>query len=157
MLATYTSEIEQIVQSVFSTMLNLDTVRVETFPPPEEGLLLASIHIAGEWTGSVVLGLSPEVAVRSAAAMLLAPADEVTDADRREVASELVNMVGGNLKSVLPGPSFLSLPTILSGSDCGLEIHDAELVDDLTLACEAGLLRAQLFVRRPDAEGAHTA
>ena len=43
-------------------------------------------------------------------------AADVTEVDQQDVASELVNMIGGNLKSLLPGPSFLSLPTIVSGA-----------------------------------------
>ena len=76
------------------------------------------------------------------------PAD-VTAADQQDVASELVNMIGGNLKSMLPGPSFLSLPTIVSGHEFGLQVHDAELLDDVVLACSAGLLRMRLYMKVP--------
>jgi chemotaxis protein CheX len=111
-------------------------------------MLLASVHIAGEWTGSVLLALSPEMARVSASAMLGLPETEVSSSDEREVASEIANMVGGNLKSLLPGPSFLSLPTIVSGREFGLQVHDAELIDDLLLANHAGSLRVRLFEKQ---------
>lgn len=150
MNVAYQEIIEQIALSVFATMLNIDLVRVDEPAPPDHELLLASVHLAGQWTGSVVLGLSREVAAESAAAMLQVPRDTVTTIDQHDVASELANMIGGNLKSMLPGPSFLSLPTIVSGHDFGLHVRDAELVDDVVLACQAGLLRACLYAKQSD-------
>lgn len=147
MTVAYDEMIEQIAQCVFSTMLNVDLVRVDEPPPADQELLLATVHLAGQWTGSVVLGLSPAVAQEGAAAMLGISAGEVTAADQQDVAAELVNMIGGNLKSLLPGPTFLSLPTIVCGREFGLRVRDAELLDDVMLACCAGLLRVRLYTR----------
>lgn len=107
-------------------------------------------HIAGAWTGSVVLSLSPEVALHATAAMLGISESEVTETDRQEVAVELANMIGGNLKSLLPAPSYLSLPTIVAGREFYLQVRDAELLEDVVMACEAGLLRTRLFSRRAE-------
>lgn len=148
MSAGYDDVIEQIVQSVFATMLNLDVVRAEPASSLRESPL-AAVQIAGQWMGSVMLGLSPDVATAAAAAMLQIPADRVTDDDRQDVAAELVNMIGGNLKSLLPAPSFLSLPTIVSGREFGLHVHDAELLDEVALATPRGKLRVRLYVQLP--------
>lgn len=149
METAYDNVIEQIAQSVFVTMLNLELVRSGEPAPTDQESLLATVHIAGQWTGSVVLALSPTIACESAAAMLQMSAADVTDADREEVASELANMVGGNLKSLLPGPSFLSLPTIVSGREFAMQVRDAALLDDVSLVCDAGALRVRLYVQVP--------
>jgi chemotaxis protein CheX len=146
METTYDCVIEEIVQSIFSTMLDIDLARVDA--PSDRESLMASAQIAGEWMGSAVLSMSPEVSRASAAAMLRMAEDEVTDADRKDVAAELANMIGGNLKSVLPGPSFLSLPTIIAGENLGLYVHNAELLEDVALASAAGVLRVRLFAER---------
>ena len=151
MVATYESAIEQIAQSVFSTMLNVELIRVEQPAPSDHDLLLATVHIVGAWTGSIVLALSPEAAVEAAATMLQVDAAEVAAADREDVAAELVNMIGGNLKGVLPGPSFLSLPTIVSGNDFGMKVRDSELLDDLMLSGGNGVLRLRLYTQAGDA------
>lgn len=145
MVATYDEVIEQIAQSVFATMLEIELVRVDSAALPESDLLMAAVHIAGQWTGSVVLALSEPVARRAASAMLQMPLDEVADADMKDVATELANMIGGNLKTLLPGPSFLSLPTIVSGRDFGMQVRNAETLDDVVLACEAGPIGIRLF------------
>jgi len=151
MVATYESAIEQIAQSVFSTMLNVELIRVEQPAPSDHDLLLATVHIVGAWTGSIVLALSPEAAIEAAAAMLQVGAGDVAAADREDVAAELVNMIGGNLKGVLPGPSFLSLPTIVSGNDFGMKVRDSELLDDLMLSGGNGVLRLRLYTQAGDA------
>lgn len=145
METAYESAIEQIAQSVFTTMLSIDLIRLERAVPPAATELLATVSIAGAWTGKVVLTLSHELARQATAIMLQVPPEDVSDADARDVAAELVNMVGGNLKSILPGPSYLTLPTIISGCDIGLHMHAAELVEDVALACDSGTVRVALY------------
>jgi len=147
MPATYDCVIEQIVQSIFSTMLELELLRANGPSAIEDDSILAAIQIAGEWMGSVVLELPADVARKATASMLQIPLAEVALVDQCDVAAELVNMVGGNLKSLLPGPSFLSLPTIVSGRAIGLQVHDAELIDEVSLTCEAGDVRVWLYAR----------
>jgi chemotaxis protein CheX len=147
METTYDSHIEQIVQSVFSTMIGVELAREENPVPQTHHCLIATIQITGAWVGSVVLGMSAEVARATAAAMLQMSPEDVTDDDDRDVAGELVNMIGGNLKCVLPSPSSLSLPTVAVGQDVGMHIFHAELIDEVQLRCESGLVHVGLHVR----------
>jgi chemotaxis protein CheX len=151
MISTYGEQIEQIVQSIFLTMLNMDVAHVEDGASHEHKLVVA-VHIAGEWVGAVVLSLSAQTARAAAAAMLEVSDDDVTDADEQEVGAELVNMIGGNLKSLLPGPSFLSMPTVVAGRAFGLRVHEAELIEDVSLVCDAGLFRVQVYAWKPKAQ-----
>lgn len=155
MQTSYENVIEEITQSIFSTMLNIELIRDEVPPPPDRNLLLTAIQIAGEWTGSVVLGLSPELACEAASAMLEIPLQEVAQTDLGDVAAELVNMVGGNLKSLLPGPSYLSLPTIIAGSDFGMQVHQAIKLEDVILRSAAGSLRVRLYTKNLDLDNNH--
>ena len=77
----------------------------------------ASVTIKGEWNGMVVLNLTTVGARLVTCGMLgMDPeADEVSDADVVDAVGELVNMVGGNVKSLVPGPSQLSLPLVATG------------------------------------------
>ena len=156
MQTSYENVIEEITQSIFLTMLNIELIRDDVPPPADHELLLTSIQIAGEWTGSVVLGLSPELAVEAASAMLEIPVQEVAQSDLGDVAAELVNMVGGNLKSLLPGPSYLSLPTIIAGSDFGMQVHQAIKLEDVSLRSAAGTLRVRLYTKNLDLDTNHT-
>ena len=74
-------------------------------------------------------------------------ATEVTVADQQDVASELVNMIGGNLKSLLPGPSFLSLPTIVSGREFGLQVARCRIAGRSGAGQRDGLMGIRLYVK----------
>lgn len=150
METTYDSQIEQIVQSIFTSMLGMDAFRGGDNPADCQETVLGTIHIAGPKSVSVVLGLTSEVARATAANMLQMNPADVTSDDIRDVAAELTNMIGGNLKSLLPGPLFLSLPTVVAGRDLGLEIPGAELVEDVGLVCEAGPFRVRMFSRKSE-------
>lgn len=72
----------------------------------------ASVEITGAWNGSVHLTCS-RAAARCAAAAMYALDDEVVgESEIRDAVGELVNVVGGNIKSLVPAPTDLSLPSI---------------------------------------------
>ena len=144
---TYDSHIEQIVQSIFATMLGMEAVRVDGGVSAFPGELLGTIQIAGAKSMSVVLGVSDGVARAATAAMLQLPSQDVTDDDKRDVVAEITNMIGGNLKSLFPGPLYLSLPTVVAGRDLGLQVPGAELIEDVSLECEGGLMRVRLYTQ----------
>ncbi|MGE0759177.1 MAG: chemotaxis protein CheX [Pirellulaceae bacterium] len=145
------SDIEQIVETIFETMLGWQVA-------PVAGLttscgadhLIALVQISGSWSGGVSIDLHPSVARLAAAAMLQTPPNSVTDADLRDVAAELANMIGGNLKSLLPAPSFLSLPSVVAGREFCLHIRHAAPQFDAWFEGEAGLLHVGIFERRDD-------
>ena len=102
--------LNQIAQSVFQTMLE-----IELFPGDMEladDCLVTMIEIGGAWSGTMSLVFSPDLARNAASQMLKLATNDVTTTDEHEVAAELANMIGGNLKSLLPSPSKLSLPII---------------------------------------------
>jgi chemotaxis protein CheX len=80
--------------------------------PPSEGELVAWVSITGAWSGDVKIRLSPELARRLAREILQIDPDSTDDAGVRDVAGEVANMIGGNLKALLPEPCRLSLPKV---------------------------------------------
>jgi chemotaxis protein CheX len=111
---SYDEALEQIAQSVLATMLEIESFRGDDSTAAEAGEIGSHVAIRGAYDGDVFLHFAPELARASAAAMFKLPPDQVTAEDMRDVATELANMIGGNLKSVLPGPSRLSLPTFIA-------------------------------------------
>jgi chemotaxis protein CheX len=78
------------------------------------------IQIAGAWEGAVVCSGSEELMRRAAAVVFQTPQDVVTIDMVQDALMELVNMIGGNVKALLPGPSYLSLPEVVEGSNDSL-------------------------------------
>jgi hypothetical protein len=71
------------------------------------------VDVVGPWTGTVVLTTARDTAADLTRALLgdHAPA-ELEDEDIADAFGEIANVVGGNVKAALPGPSALSLPDV---------------------------------------------
>jgi chemotaxis protein CheX len=71
------------------------------------------VDVVGPWTGTVVLTCGRDTAEQLARALLRDHAAELLDVeDVTDALGEMANVVGGNVKAVLPGPSVLGLPEI---------------------------------------------
>lgn len=110
------------------------------------GVWSAAVTVSGGWQGVVTVELQEDAARLLGAGMLDLPADEVTDADVADAVGELVNMVGGNLKSLMPGPSVLSLPAVAAGR--AVFASDVVEVCRLDLAWRGGPVRVCVHVPR---------
>jgi chemotaxis protein CheX len=78
--------------------------------------VVAAVSVTGAWRGHVVIECSTAASRLAAAALLGVPASEVTDADVADALGELANIIGGNVKALLPEPSALSLPYVVSAT-----------------------------------------
>jgi hypothetical protein len=88
--------------------------------PPPADVVSAWVDIIGPWNGSVVLTCAPATAAALTESVLMTrPPTIVDDEDVADALGELANVLGGNIKSVLPGPSRLGLPQIGSAPPTG--------------------------------------
>lgn len=91
----------------------------ETGPGGE--MWTAWVRISGGWDGAIALHCPPELARMAAVSMFRVEPDGATLEDGREALAELINIVGGNLKALLPPPCQSSLP-VFARRDLGDEI-----------------------------------
>jgi hypothetical protein len=71
------------------------------------------VDVVGPWTGTVVLTTGRQTAADLTRALLGDASPEVLDQeDVDDAFGEIANVVGGNVKAALPGPSALSLPEV---------------------------------------------
>jgi chemotaxis protein CheX len=121
-IESYRTAIVEITQSVFDTML---TVAVQPAGQPFEkstAALIAAVYYAGEWKGALLLECSLKQAIDwTSRLMSLPPAASVND-DVKDGLGELVNVLAGNLKAILPPGVALSIPSIVEGTDYSLRI-----------------------------------
>ena len=77
------------------------------------GVLSAWVDVVGPWTGSVVLTSGRQTAAELTRALLGAAAPELLEhEDVADAFGEIANVVGGNVKAAVPGPSALGLPEV---------------------------------------------
>lgn len=123
----YQTETERIVCDVFQTMLKCDiTPRVAHWDPPNS-CVTAGIFFAGSWRGAVLIQASEHQACQWTSRLMALPIPEEFTSDVQDALGELVNMIGGNLKSVLPRGVGLSMPTVVRGTNYSMRICGGSL------------------------------
>ncbi|HXG22593.1 MAG TPA: chemotaxis protein CheX [Methylomirabilota bacterium] len=132
------SDLFQIVEGIWSFMLAMEIhpLPETSAESPAPSLLAACVQITGAWNGSVTLHCSPRLAHRIAAAMFTIDAESVTSEEMRDSLGELINMIGGGVKSLLPENSMLSLPTVVEGGRFTPFVHSASPVQQFAFACQ---------------------
>jgi chemotaxis protein CheX len=91
----------------------------------------SSVSISGTWTGHVVYASSAAAARKAAAAFLAMDVGEVSQEDVSDVLGELANIIGGNVKAMLPPGCVLSLPQVVLAPDSVTKYPNAERVSGL--------------------------
>ena len=119
-LAPEVTDVQAIVEQVWSSFLGEEEPLLPRPAAPgqfaADQAWSAAVSISGGWDATVTVELSAPVALSLTRTMLgLDDADETEDGDVADAVGELVNMVGGNVKSLMPGPSALSLPAVAAG------------------------------------------
>jgi Chemotaxis phosphatase CheX len=113
-------DIVVIAQDVWSSFLDLQLEpaggSADAPAPVDDDAMTGAIEVLDTWRGHVVLECTREMARSMAAAMFLLGREAVGDADVADALGELTNMIGGNIKSLLPAPSRLSMPSVHDGS-----------------------------------------
>jgi chemotaxis protein CheX len=143
-------DLAQIVESVFQSMLNLDVSWSELPWVASEDRLTAAVHMAGDWNGAVLLECDRNQACRFAGRFLSSDPPLEVDDVVRDMLGELVNMIGGNLKSVLARGLGLSMPSVVDGSDYSLRFCRAKVHERIALECEEGPFWVTVLTTRPD-------
>ena len=113
--------VQSIAEEAWSALVGEDEFLV-----PLPGALPADavsswVEIVGPWNGAVVLTTGRSTAEELSRCLLAEHAPPVLDAeDVEDALGELANVVGGNIKAVLPGPSVLGLPEVGTAPEPGL-------------------------------------
>ena len=81
-----------------------DPSRWKTMPE----FVSSRVHVTGAWCGDVALHCSPAVAEHITQSMFARRAPNPVE--MRDALGEVANVIAGNLKALLPGPSRLSIP-----------------------------------------------
>lgn len=106
-------ELQEIVEVVWMTSLELPVVAGQPSDMEAGGYLTAVIDISGAWQGLVSLKASKQFLNHAASVMFSADIPDITDQDCSDTLMELTNMLGGTVKCLLPETCDLALPRII--------------------------------------------
>jgi chemotaxis protein CheX len=118
---------------------------------PDGGdVTVGCVTVTGAWQGNVRLACPAQLAQMAASAMFDLPAAQLDDEQVADALGELTNMIGGNIKSLIPGPSRLSMPTVTVGASSTVPMPRAALLSTVSLACEGLPLTVSVWRMRAD-------
>lgn len=155
------TDIAEIVQGVWDAMLGLE---IELVPgiggvgpvgPPD--LVTGSVTVTGAADCVVALQLQRDGARTFAAAMFGMSPDEVAEDEIADAVGELTNMVGGNIKSLLPEPSLLSLPTVSRGEAVQVRIPGGSAFSEVSLLSGEDIVVVHVWSRLSNTGAASSA
>ncbi|MDP9392201.1 MAG: chemotaxis protein CheX [Actinomycetota bacterium] len=113
--------VQGIAEEAWIALVGDDEFLVPLPGGPLDDALSSWVEIVGPWNGAVVLTTGRSTAEQLARCLLAEHAPPVLDdEDVEDALGELANVVGGNIKAVLPGPSVLGLPEVGTAPSSGL-------------------------------------
>jgi chemotaxis protein CheX len=134
-----------ITENVFSTMIERSIeVSQDHALTADQNPITGCVQIAGQWNGAVMIQTTDALARKVASTMLAMEEGEVNATDCEDSIAELTNMIGGNIKSLVEGPSILSLPSVTTGKDFDIRVFGTTTVNSMCINCEGEILRVLL-------------
>jgi len=144
------TDLRDVIETIWETTLGMDVLGPEgSIPPPARGSYCGCVQITGGFTGAVMVSVSDRMARRVAGAMLETPLEAVTLSDLCDALGEIANMTGGSVKALLPGPSQLSLPSVVSGTAFTVNTPGASIIQEVAFQ----VLGEQILVHVFEAQG----
>jgi chemotaxis protein CheX len=136
-------DLEVITREVWTSFLDGDPAGLVAGGERAPGdRVTGFVQLSGAYTGSIMLQCSPPAARDAAAALFSIAPGDVTQTEVVDAIGEIANMVGGNVKSMLPGPSMLSLPSVVHGQ---LAMPGSEVVREVQLVWRMEPLTVSLW------------
>ncbi len=143
-------EISEITASTWQSMFGLE-INPRALPAtmgPSEEYLTGKVGISGAWTCAVLLHGSRQLAEAAAAVVFSTEPGSGSEQDSFDAMYELTNIIGGNIKSLLPEPCQLSLPNVEATTDEHLRIPGMKRMSELVFDCQDQPLFVSIWQRQ---------
>jgi chemotaxis protein CheX len=115
------ADVQSIIEYVWDATFGVVPERDERGAFPGHRVT-ACVQFTGSWEGAVTLACSERMARRATACMFGIDPDAASFQQVRDALGELANIVGGNIKALLPSPTLLSLPMVADGDERALHL-----------------------------------
>jgi CheY-specific phosphatase CheX len=117
------SEQARIATEVLRLIAGIVAEPVEARWPPKEELVTAAVSFTESWKGAMVLECVLPLAFEFTARLISVPLPTLVDADVCDSMGELVNMIAGNFKALMPAETEISIPSVVKGRDYLLRLR----------------------------------
>lgn len=157
-LMVQAADLSEMMEQVWASYLDPEGISplIPTGDETQPAETHASVSITGSWTGHLVFASSAAGARRAAAAFLAMSPAQVSPAEVADVLGELANIVGGNVKAMLPPGCFLSLPRVAPGPGPSISDPEARRITGLYGVWLGEPVSVSIWQSRTDRDGETT-
>jgi chemotaxis protein CheX len=144
-------EICDYTESIWKSILSLDVQPAHNGSADSGNnyALAGCIQITGAWNGTVTMHYPMSLAKQVASIMFDLHGEPVGKELIQDALGELTNMTGGNIKSLLPEPCFLSLPAV-AVTNSAMRVPGSELISKVTFQCNGDNFQVSLLKKVDD-------
>jgi chemotaxis protein CheX len=153
-MTEFDAEIEDIVKAIWSTLVDVPIQPGGGAGPSDDSTVTGIVNIDGAWRGAVLVRCPLALASLVTAAMFQGDEDPTLE-EVRDALGELANMVAGNIKALLPGPSAISLPTVAFGSQYEISVVGTGTLATVPFMSESHPLVVSVVQRSGDVRADH--
>jgi chemotaxis protein CheX len=141
----YRESLIEVARMVWGRVLELEVLpSPDTARASHDRRVVAEVRFSGGWYGFVSAAVSEPLARRMAGIMLRAEPDRLAAEDVCDALKEIVNMLGGNMKALLPPPVRLALPQIVEARVVPRKAHGYVLSEWIALGCGVDVIELAL-------------
>jgi chemotaxis protein CheX len=144
-------DISDIATSIWEMLFAVPLERVGPGQSLEDRVVTGLVTVDGAWQGAVMLCCDQTLA-ESLAGELFASNAPVTEDEVRDTVGEVTNMLAGNIKAMLPDPSWISLPAVAMGAHRELTVVGTTQTAAVRFRCGTGTVEVSVH-QGPVGEG----
>ena len=138
-IEAYRDQAIQLFCDVFRTMLHMEIYPcAEPSSPVPDPIVTSAVYFAGSWKGATLLECNLDLAILFTERLMAGCKPTSFDDDVRDCIGELANMLGGNIKALLPDGVELSIPSVIEGRNYSVRLCGNNSFVRLPFACESG-------------------
>ena len=142
------ADLAEVTERIWSSILGLELEQAPLNGSASDRYFTGCVQITGEWEGAITLACSEWLARHVTSIMFETPADEASFEEVQDAVGELTNMLGGNLKVLLPQPSQMSLPAVIEGSDYKIMVPSTAVMNEVGFNSEGHPLRISILQKK---------
>jgi chemotaxis protein CheX len=122
------SEVQLVIERIWTSMFQDKITKISDVSAAVfDNISLVAID--GAWKGAMVLATTSDFSEKVARHLFdLAESEDPSEEQTLDVMRELANLIGGNIKTVLPEPCQLSLPQILDSQAKLAELTEGKVL-----------------------------
>ncbi len=133
-----------IVQNIFAIMVDME-MHLVSAPANFDQVVTSALYFEQASKGVILVECSEELAYLFTSRLMSIDVPDSIDADVADSMAELANMIGGNLKGLMPAETHISMPVLLGRHDLPTVIGTRRLLTELYFASEHGVCRITLY------------